>query len=103
MTFEPFRPVYLDNTKTVAEAKCNEIYALNCAATVLGFPIDPGTNVKDDFWYRLLDVLSAAGCQTLEAFRIDTNYKIDNPLPSYVRPVHADDNLTINKQPHYDF
>lgn len=96
MTFEPFRPLHLDDTRTVAEAKCNEIFALNSAAAVLGFPIDPGSSVKTDFWYRLLDVLTAARCQTLEALRVDTNYSIENPLESYVRPVHEDDKPFIN-------
>lgn len=96
MTFEPFRPVKPEAVASVAEAKCNEIFALNCAAAILGFPIEPDTNVKIDFWYRLLDVVTASRCQTLEPFRVDMNYQIRNELSSYVRPVHDDDKPGIN-------
>jgi hypothetical protein len=96
MTFEPFRPLTPDNVVTVAEAKCNEIYALNCAAAILGVPIDPGVSVKRDFWLRLLDVLSEARCQTLEPLRVDINLQINRAAEDYYRTVHDIDKPAIN-------
>jgi hypothetical protein len=96
MTFEPFRPLTPYNVTTVAEARCNEMYALNCAAAILGVPIEPDVSVKRDFWLRLLDVLSEARCQTLELFRTDINYDIKRPRSDYYRTVLDVDKPTIN-------
>jgi len=96
MTFEPFRPLHLDNVTTVAEAKCNEMYAVHCAAAILGVPINPEISVKRDFWLRLLDVLTDARCQTLEPFRIDINLQISRPDSDYHRVIHDIDRPVIN-------
>jgi hypothetical protein len=96
MTFEPFRPLYPDNVTTVAEAKCNEMYALNCAAAILGVTIEPQVSVKRDFWLRLLDVLSEARCQTLEPYRVDLNLEINRPRSDYYRTILDIDKPMIN-------
>lgn len=96
MTFQPFRALTPHDVTSVAEARCNEMYALNCAAAILGVPIEPSVSVKRDFWLRLMDVLSEAQCHTLELFRTDVNYDIKRPRSDYYRTILDFDKPTIN-------
>lgn len=92
----PFRPQTLNMAKTVGEFKCNEIYALNCAAAILGVSLGLDKDFKPDFWLRLLDILSDARCHTLDNFVADVNGGKQNSLESYVRDVDPRDHLEIN-------
>jgi hypothetical protein len=96
LTLEPFRPIDNTNVVTVAEARCNEIFALAAAGAVLGFPINPDVSVKRDFWLRLLDILSSAQCQTLEPFRVDANMQLLLSMEHYYRTVNELDKPIIN-------
>lgn len=96
MKFQPFRPIHPQNVTTVAEARCNEIFAINCAAAVLGVPVEPDVSIKRDFWLRLLDVLATTDCHTLEPYVIDTNQQIQRPDADYIGAIHNDDKQVIN-------
>lgn len=93
MTFTPFAPIEQTNAQTTEEARPNEIYCLACAAAVLGCDIDAR---RPDFYLRLLDVLSASRCQTLEPYVVDINLEIARPLGDYRLVVLSADQLPIN-------
>jgi hypothetical protein len=96
MTILPFRPMHPENVKTVGEARCNEIYALNCAAAILGVPIDPEGNVKQDFWLRLMDILNDTRSHTLDPFVFEVNNGKERPIAAYTHQIHAEDRLALN-------
>jgi hypothetical protein len=94
ITFQPFKPDDARNVRTLVEARCNEMYALSCAGSVLGRPIDAA---KKNFYLRLLDVLSEARSETLEPYLVDTRLNImDRPLTDYLKGIHDQDKLAIN-------
>lgn len=91
----PFVPQTPNMVTTVGEAKCNEIFALNCAAAIIGVPLGDG-GFKQDFWLRLLDILSDIECRTLDAFVTDINNQRQKPMEDYVRKLHRKDQLELN-------
>lgn len=93
MSIPPFRPRDPTNVTTIAAARCNEIYALAAASSVIRTDIDRGTN---NFYLRLLDVLSDARSETLEPFVVDIGLGIDQDFAHYVRTVHPSDKPMIN-------
>lgn len=96
MKIVPFRPQTLIMAKTVGEYKCNEIYALNCAAAIVGVSLGLDQDLKPDFWLRLLDILSDVKCHTLDGFVADINAGRQEPLESYVAEIDRRDHLEIN-------
>jgi len=94
MTILPFRPLYPDYVQTIAEARCNEVFAATVASAILGTDVVEGKSVN--FGARLLDMLSECRSETLEAYVTDLNEGIDSPLEHYVRSVHAADRFKIN-------
>jgi hypothetical protein len=96
MKILPFRPQTLNMAKTVGEYKCNEIYALNCAAVLLTTPIGSEEDFKQDFWLRLLDILSDVRCRTLDKFVADINGGKQGAMETYVGEIHRGDHLEIN-------
>ena len=96
MKILPFRPMHPGSVKTVGEARCNEIFALNCAAAILGIPIDPDNDIKKDFWLRLMDVLNHTDCRTLDRFVFDVNNGKERELKDYVQNLHDQDKLPLN-------
>jgi hypothetical protein len=91
----PYRPQTLNMAKTVGEFKCNEIYALNCASAILGIPLI-SDEFKEDFWLRLLEILSDIKCRTLDAFVNDVSAGQQKDLAFYVRDIDPEDYLGIN-------
>jgi len=95
MKIVPFRPQTMNMARTVGEFKCNEIYALNCAAAFLAVPL-ASTDFKDDFWLRLLDILSDVKCRTLDQFVADVNSGAKKDMSSYLGEIDPRDHLEIN-------
>jgi len=98
--YQPFFP----RTTPVDEGnigviKCNEIFALSYALGILEISFVPDTEEKIDFWLRLLDVITAAKAQTLEAYTVDRSMGINRPLDDYgnlITEIHSDDKPIIN-------
>lgn len=93
MAFQPFRPVDPSNVTSVAQARCNEIYALAAAEAAMGTVKNIS---KKDFVLRTLDTISSAGADTLEPYIVDINYSVDRPLEHYVRDLVEKDKRTTN-------
>lgn len=98
--YQPFFPkqVPIDEAN-VAVIKCNEIFALSYALGILEIAFTPNTDQKVDFWLRLLDVITDANIQTIEAFTVDRSLGIIRPLTDYdrsVRQIHPNDKPTIS-------
>jgi hypothetical protein len=93
MTFVPFTPVDPTGARTLEEARPNEIYALACAAAVMGTEID---GRRPDFYLRLLDVISATRCHSLEPYVVDLNMQINRDLGDYRLVILSADHLPIN-------
>ncbi len=71
--FQPFRPFYMGQAQSTAEARCNEIFACTYALAILEQTFLPDTPEKRDFWLRLLDILSEADIETLERDEFSLN------------------------------
>lgn len=81
--FVPFRLLEPDNAETVAEAKCNEIFCMAIAAALLGIEIRELTTEKRDQYLRILDLLTAFECETIEPVIQATNYQIKRERNEY--------------------
>jgi len=93
MTFVPFRPLDPDNVTTITEARCNEIFALECASVLVGVPIQAG---RENTYRRVLDILAECRSETLEAYRVDQNMQVARPLPDYDLAILPADHFKIN-------
>ena len=98
--YQPFFPLIVPvDEANIGVIKCNEIFALSYALGILEISFKPDSNEKVDFWLRLLDVISAASCQTLEAYSVDRSFGIERPLEEYdhlITNIHPDDKPIIN-------
>ena len=94
--FQPFLPHDPSNARTLAEARCNEIFALTYASSILERTFDPNTPEKRDFWLRLLDIIAGSSAQTLEPFYQDVAMQIDRPLEDYTIAILTQDKVAIN-------
>jgi hypothetical protein len=98
--YQPFFPlVHPVNDADVFAIKPNEMFALSYALGILGVNFVPDTPVKEDFWLRLLDIISSSCAQTLEPYSMDKSHSIAQPLSYYeqkMTTVHADDKPAIN-------
>lgn len=95
-SFQPFKPINPADTQTIAQARCNEIYAMAYALSILEVDFNPDSVAKQDFWLRLLEIISRSEIQTLEPFIQDVNFQIQKPLESYTLSVLPIDKLPIN-------
>jgi hypothetical protein len=94
LSIPPFKVVDRNNATTLAEARCNEIFAVAAASAVLGVSVSGGRS--KNFELRLWDILSECISQTLEPYIVDLEMKIDRPLRSYDLSFHKDDRCKIN-------
>jgi hypothetical protein len=94
--FQPFLPINPSNATTLSEARCNEIFALAYAGSILERTFDPNTREKRDFWLRLLDIIAGSSAQTLEAYYQDVAMQINRPLEEYTVAILPQDRVAIN-------
>ena len=95
--FQPFLPLDPTNTKSLGEARCNEIFALVYGLGMLECKLLLDSPAKTDLWLRVLDIIAAAGkLETLDPFIADINQKTLRPLEDYAFTVHPNDKLVIN-------
>lgn len=94
--FQPFMPVEPAHTRDVAEARCNEIYALVYGLGMLGCKLALDGPAKVDFWLRVLDIIAAAKVETLDPFIADIDQRKQRPLEDYALTLHPHDRLAIN-------
>ncbi len=94
--FQPFLPIDPSNAETLAEARCNEIFALAYAGSILERTFDPNTREKRDFWLRLLDIIAGSSAQTLEPYYQDVAMQIERPLEDYTVAILPQDRVAIN-------
>lgn len=94
--FQPFVPVDLTDARDLAEARCNEIFALVYALAMMDVTIELGNSDRTDLWLRILDILADATVETLEPFIADINRGTTRPLEDYTLAIHRRDALVIN-------
>ena len=94
--FQPFVPVDPSDARDLAEARCNEIFALVYALAMMDVRIQLGATEKIDLWLRVLDILADATVETLEPFIADINRGVKRPLEDYTLAIHRQDRLVIN-------
>ena len=94
--FQPFLPVDPSNARSIAEARCNEIYALTYAMSILETSFVPDTPEKRDFWLRLLDIIADSSVVTLEPYFQDLKYQVERELNQYTVAIQPQDKLAIN-------
>jgi hypothetical protein len=92
----PFVPLRPQNVRTVAEARCNEIFALYAAAGILGVKIEDGKNIKSDLWIRFMDIISRVEAHSLEPLVVDVNMQIDRDDMEYVTDIDTSDRETLD-------
>lgn len=94
--FQPFIPVDPANAQDLAEARCNEIFALVYALGMFGCKLALDGTGKVDFWMRVLDIMAGATVETLSPFIADINQQAQRPLGDYALTLHTCDKLAIN-------
>ncbi len=94
--FQPFMPLDPASATDLAEARCNEIFALACALGMLGCKLTLDSPGKIDLWLRVLDILAASSAETLGPFIADMNRHKPRPLEDYALALHDHDKLAIN-------
>ena len=94
--FQPFLPVDPTKAKDVAEARCNEIFALVYALGMLGCKLALDGPDKVDLWLRVLDIIAESTAETLALFIADINQQTERPLEDYALTLHTRDKLVIN-------
>ncbi|HEX5845429.1 MAG: hypothetical protein ACXWU5_08600 [Rhodoplanes sp.] len=94
--FQPFMPLDPANAQDLAEARCNEIFALVYALGTLGCKLALDGSGKVDFWLRVLDIMTEATVETLAPFIADINRQAERPLEDYALTLHARDKLVVN-------
>lgn len=94
--FQPFIPVDPANAQDLAEARCNEIFALAYALGMLGCKLALDGPGKVDLWLRVLDIMTEATVETLAPFIADINRQAERPLEDYALTLHARDKLVVN-------
>lgn len=94
--FQPFMPLAPTGVRDLAEARCNEIFALVCGLGFLQKTLRLSGPDRIDFWLRVLDVMAAARAETLDPFIADIESGTRRPLEAYVLAIHPDDELVIN-------
>jgi hypothetical protein len=95
-SFQPFKPLNPADTRTLAEARCNEIYAMAYALSILEVDFQPDSLAKQDFFLRVLEIISQSDVQTIEPFIQDVNLQITKKLESYTLSILPVDKLPIN-------
>lgn len=94
--FQPFMPLDPASATDLAEARCNEIFALACALGMLGCKLTLDSPGKVDLWLRVLDIIAASSAETLGPFIADMNRHKPRPLEDYALALHDHDKLAIN-------
>lgn len=94
--FQPFLPVDPADARSLAEARCNEIFALVNALGMMGAKVRLGALERQDFWLRVLDIMAEATVETLEPFIADLNRAVKRPLEDYTLAIHRQDKLVLN-------
>ncbi len=94
--FQPFLPLNTSNILTTAEGRCNEIYALTYALSIIEKPFLPDTPERLDFWHRVLEIITGSSAGTLEPYFQDVRFQIPRPLEQYTIAIHPQDKLSIN-------
>lgn len=94
--FQPFVPLAPTAAQDLGEARCNEIFALAYGLGILQRNLRLSTPARTDFWLRVLEVIAAARCTTLDPFIADLGRGAPRPLGDYALVVHPDDKPTIN-------
>jgi hypothetical protein len=94
--FQPFLPLVPSDAQDLAEARCNEIFALTYALGILKHDLGAAGPDHLDFWLRVLDIIAAARVETLDPFLADANRKTIRPLAEYALVVHPHDKPMIN-------
>jgi hypothetical protein len=94
--FQPFMPLDPANAQDLAEARCNEIFALVYALGMLGRRLALDGPDRVDFWLRVLDIMTEATVETLAPFIADINRGAQRPLEDYALVLHSRDKLVIN-------
>jgi hypothetical protein len=94
--FQPFLPLTPADVQTTAEARCNEIYALTYALSIIEKSLLPDTPEKLDFWHRLLEIITGSSVVTLEPYFQDVRFQITRSLGQYTLAIQPQDKLSIN-------
>lgn len=94
--FQPFLPLKPANVLTTPEARCNEIYALTYALSIIEKPFQPDTPEKLDFWHRVLEIITGSSVVTLEPYFQDVKFQISRKLSEYTLAIQPQDKLAIN-------
>jgi catechol 2,3-dioxygenase-like lactoylglutathione lyase family enzyme len=74
----------------------NLTLACSYALGVIERDFRPDTPQKIDFWLRLLDIISASSCETIEPYIVDKKLEIRRPLEDYHLSVLERDKPIIN-------
>jgi hypothetical protein len=93
---QPFIPIHHANAESLAEARCNEIFALTYAFAILEKDFNPNTPPKKDLTLRLLDIISASEVEAIEPYILDTNLEIKRKLDEYTLAIPPSDKHKIN-------
>ncbi len=94
--FQPFLPLDPANARSLAEARCNEIFALVYGLGMLECKLMLDSPAKVDLWLRVLDIIAAAATvETLDPFIADINRQTQRPLEDYAPTLHPHDKLVI--------
>lgn len=93
---QPFIPTNPANAETLAEARCNEIFALTYALAILEKDLNPDTPPKKDLTLRLLDIISASEVEAIEPYIQDINMEIKRNLDQYTLAIPPSDKHKID-------
>jgi hypothetical protein len=95
-TFKPFRPLDFGDVRTFAQDRANEMFALACASMIIGADLRFGTGRKSNLMYRIMDIIEASECVTLEPYIQDLNLDIRKRIDEYDLDIKEEDKLAIN-------
>ena len=94
---QPFFPLQSPVDRVdVGVIRCNEIFACSYALGVIEHDFQPDTPQKVDFWLRLLDIIAAPSCETIEPYIMDKMFEIKRPLEDFQLSVLDPDKPIIN-------
>jgi hypothetical protein len=93
---QPLLPPQPDNVTSVAQYRCNEIFALTYALGILEQELSLDCAGKIDLWLRILDIIAGSSAETIEPYLVDVHYQIIRPLEEYKLEILPQDKIGIN-------
>lgn len=94
MKIEPFYSLDPTNAVNMAQAKPNELFAIYAASIVIKVPINEA--VKEDFMFRLLDIMSGCDSLTLEGYRNRDNLEDYDDIDDFLLQLDPQDMVIID-------